>query len=312
MRRRRVIERLAGRWQVGADEAAPAGAGDTDYPLPHGGRERWYSVHRPPDAGPTDALPVVFNFHGGLGNPEQQRHDAGLDALADRERFIVVYPAGCGRLPRRWLTFNAGICCGYARMEGIDDVGFAEAVLEDVMRRQAIDADRIYGTGFSNGAFMCYRLAFERPDFFAAIAPVSGVLGIDPLPGVELPPIPVIHFHGEQDQFVAYAGGVGPLARDPQPRRSVEETLALMRRRNWCPDQPAREERIGRAVGRFYKPAPGGAPVVCWTLEDGGHTWPGGRSLLPPGVVGAVNADLDASTLIWEFLNKCRLSTRGG
>lgn len=311
MMRGRLLQRIAQRWAIGQADAPAVGAGDAEFALAHGGRDRWYAVHAPPAAASGGPLPVLINYHGGLGNPDQQRHDTGMDALADRHGFLVVYPAGCGRLPRRWLTFNGGICCGYARMEGIDDVGFSEAVLADVARRFPIDRARVYGAGFSNGAFMCYRLAVERPNFFAAIAPVSGVLGVDPPPGV-LPPLPLIHFHGLQDQNVAYQGGIGPKARDPLPRRSVEETLAIFRRRNRCPDNPAREHRIGRARCREYAPAPGGAPVVLWTLEDGGHTWPGGHSTLPLDIVGPLNTDIRASELIWDFVRNYRLSQPGG
>ncbi len=311
MMRGRFLQRIAQRWRVGEADASTGGAGDFEFELPHGGRDRWYAVHRPAGADPRAPLPALFNFHGGLGNPDQQRDDTGMNALADRLGFLVVYPAGSGRLPRRWLTFNGGVCCGYARMEAIDDVGFAEAVLEDVARRFPIDRTRVYGTGFSNGAFMCYRLAVERPSFFAAIAPVSGVLGVDPRPG-DAPPLPLIHFHGLLDQNVAYQGGIGPKARDPQPRRSVEETLAIFRARNRCGESPAREERMGRAVLRAWEPAPGGAPVHCWTLEDGGHTWPGGQSTLPIEIVGPINRDIRASELIWDFVSKHRLSQREG
>lgn len=305
--RGRFLQRWAGRWQVGASAAGNAGPGDAEYTLVVNGTERWYSVHAPREGTASTPLPVLFNFHGGLGNPDQQRHDSGMDAVADRHGFLVVYPAGSGRLPRRWLTFNGGICCGFARLEGIDDVACAEAILEDVGQRYPIDRTRVYGAGFSNGAFMCYRIAFERPAFFAAMGVVSGVLGVDPPPGLELPPLPVMHFHGLLDQNVAYHGGIGPKARDPLPRRSVEETLALMRRRNRCADTPTREQRIGHALCRIYEPAPGGAPVILWTLEDGGHTWPGGRSSLPPEIVGPLHQDIDASTLIWEFVRQYRL-----
>src|SRR3546814_14133819 len=70
----------------------------------------------------------------------------GLDAVADQHDFIVVYPDGVGR------AWNAGSCCAKPMKEKIDDVGFVRAVIADVKHRYKIDATRIYGTGFSNGA----------------------------------------------------------------------------------------------------------------------------------------------------------------
>ena len=79
-------------------------------------------------------------FHGGGGNASGFKAYAGLDALADGEGFVVVYPAGSGRLGRRRLTWNAGGCCGYAAAQSVDDVGFALAVLRDLARNVALSA----------------------------------------------------------------------------------------------------------------------------------------------------------------------------
>src|SRR5437016_14615506 len=68
--------------------------------------ERAYIVHVPPRAG-AKPLPVVINLHGGGGNAENQQRYSGMDRVADREHFLVVYPDGTGRLNRR-LTWNAG------------------------------------------------------------------------------------------------------------------------------------------------------------------------------------------------------------
>ena len=49
--------------------------------------------------------------------------------------------------------------------------------------------------------------------------------------------------------------------------------------------------------------------VVLWTLEDGGHTWPGGKitkseeDYLGIGV-GPINHDISSMELIWEFFEK--------
>jgi hypothetical protein len=62
----------------------------------------------------------VLAFHGGGGEAQGFKGYAGLDTVADREGFIVVYPNGTGVLPRRLLTWNAGECCGYAMNQRVD------------------------------------------------------------------------------------------------------------------------------------------------------------------------------------------------
>ena len=41
--------------------------------------------------------------------------------------------------------------------------------------------------------------------------------------------------------------------------------------------------------------------VVFYTVEGGGHTWPGGLVDLPPAVFGATTHTIDASDLILDF-----------
>jgi len=123
------------------------GAGDHDRSLTVGAAARTYLVHVPPRVSEGRPLPVVLAFHGGGGNAAGFKAYAGLDALADREGFVVVYPDGSGRLGRRLLTWNAGGCCGYAAAQNVDDVGFALAVLRDVARNVSIDPARVYSTG---------------------------------------------------------------------------------------------------------------------------------------------------------------------
>jgi poly(3-hydroxybutyrate) depolymerase len=147
-------------------------AGDHEIMLRHDGRRRTYLVHVPP--GPQSApMAVVLAFHGGGGNASGFERYAELDRVADRERFLVVYPNGTGPLPNRLLTWNAGDgCCGYALTNRVDDTGFAVAVVADLERRVRIDRKRIYATGHSNGAILSHRLAAER-GFVAAIVPVA-------------------------------------------------------------------------------------------------------------------------------------------
>ena len=138
--------------------------------LIHDGRNRSYLVHLPPHVDPEVPLPVVISYHGGGGNAQNQKDYSGLDATADVRGFIAVYPNGTGRFSDRLLTWNAGICCGYARNEQVDDVGFTLAVIEDLKSIFSVDVTRVYATGLSNGAMMAYRLAEEAPESIAAIA----------------------------------------------------------------------------------------------------------------------------------------------
>jgi len=130
--------------------------GDYARPLNHKRLARSYVLHLPPAAANAAPLPLVIAFHGGGGNAAGFQKYAGLDAVADRESFAVVYPNGTGHplLPGRLLTWNAGRCCGWALDNKVDDVGFTLRVIDSVAQLAHIDRRRIYATGHSNGAMM--------------------------------------------------------------------------------------------------------------------------------------------------------------
>src|SRR5262245_5566428 len=143
----------------GAVRAAASG-GDEVIALVDGGRQRHYLLHVPPETADRGPLPVLVALHAGGSSASQLEHYAGLDRIADREHFAVVYPEGIGR---HLLSWNAGDCCGDASAQGVDDVGFILHLLGDVARRLPVDHTRVYVTGHSNGAMMAHRLAAEVP-----------------------------------------------------------------------------------------------------------------------------------------------------
>ena len=122
-------------------------SGDYDFKISAGGLERYYSVHVPPSYDPSRPTPVILNFHGGGGNPKSQRTITVMDQASDRFGFIVVYPQGTGAKFRlinpHGYTWNAGTCCGWAMKQGIDDVGYARAMLDDLARQFNIDKKRV-------------------------------------------------------------------------------------------------------------------------------------------------------------------------
>ncbi|MFH1563457.1 MAG: PHB depolymerase family esterase [Nitrospirota bacterium] len=280
------------------------GGGDYRRYLEFDGRKRFYDLHIPRKYNKEKSTPVVLVFHGGGGNPAQQRNDSQMDTVSDTHEFIVVYPAGTGESEDKLLTYNAGVCCGYAKENDIDDVGFTKALLDDLETLFHIDKKRIYASGFSNGAFMCYRLAMELSDRIAAFAPVSGVLGVEPSTCKSNSPVSIIHFHGKADPNVVFNGGVGPKAFEKISRRSVPETIQFWVTHNGCPKEPVKGSRIGKAVCTIYGHGKEGSEVILWTLEDGGHTWPGGKSSLPERQVGKLNTDIFASELMWQFFER--------
>ena len=292
------------------------GAGDHDRSLTVDGLTRTYIAHVPPRVSEGRPLPLVLAFHGGGGNGSGFKAYAGLDALADREGFVVVYPDGSGRLGRRLLTWNAGGCCGYAASQNVNDVAFTLAVVRDVARNVSIDPARVYATGHSNGAMMAYRLAAEASERIAAIAPVAGAMQA---PGFPPPrPVPVLHIHSVDDPRALYGGGLGPPFPGTQSRvthRAVEIELRRWIAHDRCPVEPRTVEqrttpiRGGQAHTAsllVWGPCAAGAEVQLWKRTGAGHGWPGGHIRLPESVMGPETATIDAALEVWRFVSRFR------
>lgn len=292
--------------------------GDHEISLRHDGRERRAIVHVPP-AGAATPRPVVLAFHGGGGEAEGFQDYAGLDAVADREGFLVVYPFGSGPLPRRLLTWNAGGCCGWAVEHGVDDVGFAVALLDDVARRARVDTRRVYATGHSNGSMMAYRLAAERADRVAAAAGIAGAMNLDRFAPARA--VSILHIHSVDDPRALYEGGLGPPfpgSDHQEEHRSVEEMVERWVQHDGCPAEPKTEGPVRGVPGTpdedhtatriTWGPCRDGTEVAHLRLTGAGHGWPGDEgSRVRERISGPATTIVDASEEAWSFFARFAL-----
>jgi polyhydroxybutyrate depolymerase len=258
-----------------------------------GGLDRTYVVHVPASYDGSQAVPLVLVLHGSGGSAEIANRISAMSAKSDTAGFLAVYPLGTGRS----ATFNAGQCCGIAGARMIDDVSFMRDVVADVSADYVVDARRVYAAGMSNGAMMAHRLGCEMSDVLAAIAPVAGALEVDCAPAG---PVSAIVFHGTADRIVPYAGGpAGTVPRgmdgDYDPVSTAVDVWATTA---GCTG--ATDEQVSASVVRQVRTGClAGYGIELYTVDGGGHAWPGGE----PGWVGGdvPSTEVVATDLIWEF-----------
>lgn len=280
----------------------PLEPGNHERTLAIGDANRSYLVHIPPKYDGQRPMPVVLALHGAGMSGKTMMAVFGFNQKADDSNFIVAYPNGSG-LGGLVLTWNAGGVRGLEG-QGANDVAFIGKVLDDLSSVVRIDQKRIFATGMSNGAMMCYRLAAELSDRIAAIAPVAGTMAVDRCQPKR--PVPVLHFHGTADTIIPYDG----VANGP-PKiitvRSVQATILAWTEIDGCSKTPQVDElpcKIDdmKVVKKTYGPGKQGAEVVLYAVEGGGHTWPGRRS--PIQLIGRSTLNISANDLIWEFFEK--------
>ncbi|BBU24228.1 alpha/beta hydrolase family esterase [Mycobacterium xenopi] len=250
---------------VSACSVSPTGAtpeypeGTSVHSLDVSGLARSYRVYKP--AGLPVSAPLVVMLHGGFGSAEQAERSYGWDQLADAAKFVVAYPDGVAR------AWNAGGgCCGRPAREGVDDVGFITAAVDDVAKKVGIDSARVYATGISNGGIMAYRLACNTA-IFAAVGPDSATQ----LDACRSPhPTSVMHIHGTADTRIRYGGGEGDgVARINGP--PVADVNAFWRNVDQC---AAPAVNTSGALTTSSADCPDGRSVVLITVDGGGHQWP--------------------------------------
>lgn len=275
-------------------QSAPAGEPRT---IEVGGVRRSYLLHRPSAPPPGQALPLVLVFHAAGGRGGGIARHTGFGALAEREGFVVVFPDA---VAGRW---NDG-----RRVEGPDDVAFVRALVDSLERELVLDSSRYYAAGISNGAMFAHRLACDLPGVLAAIAPVAGALPVAVSRRCLAPaPISVVAFQGTADRSVPYDGGATS-SRAGAEVLSAEGSVAFWAQAGGCDGGPADTVTVDRVSDgtrlrrRMYTACPRDREMVLYTIEGGGHTWPGGPPVSPR--VGRVTREIDATRAIWEFFRR--------
>ncbi len=275
-------------------------------------RSRSFVVYLPSRYRQGDPLPLVLAFHGGRGSGEQLARNTNFNSIAEREGFIVVYPDG--------IRSGNAYSWNDARQtndpnEAIDDLGFIQDLLDELMAIYSVDPARIYAVGTSNGGFLVQTLACQQPDRFAAFASVSATLP-DPLQSTCQPSrsIPLVMIHGSADRIVPWAGGTvaGPAGGEIL---SVPATLAFWRDHNGCAgvaqltELPDRDPTDGtRVVLHDATGCPTAGSVEVYEVVEGGHGWPGSsRGRVRENLVGKISQDINAAEVIWTFFNDQRL-----
>lgn len=282
---------------------AAAETGQVNLTLESDGQQRSYVRYIPASYNPNVAASLVLNLHGFAGWASQQAEMSGWNAVADEGGFIVVYPQGTGR-PLRW---NTGAPFSTDAEVSVD-VAYIADLLDALEAELCIDPARIYVSGMSNGGGMSNTLVCQLSDRIAAMGSVAGAQNAYDQPCETTRPVPVIAFHGTDDTIVPYNGQINNNFTFPP----IMDWVDGWAERNGCEDTPATitgdDEAVypvgGAATAVQYLSCDDEAEVVFYTIDGGGHTWPGSPIELLPMMLGETNSDINASAIMWEFFRR--------
>jgi polyhydroxybutyrate depolymerase len=173
-----------------------------DETISHDNLQREYLLYIPESYTGNEPVPLVFSLHGAGGTKESQYNLSQFNLLADREAFVVVTPQATSLRGNNLTFWNQQSIPNLP-----DDVGFINALIDEVTSKYSIDLDRVYLAGSSNGAFMALEITCQLNDRIAATAAVKGYMSPEQINNCNpSKPTSIIQMHGTEDPLVPYDG----------------------------------------------------------------------------------------------------------
>ena len=262
----------------------------------HDGIQRDYILYIPAIYDGSLNVPLVLNFHGFGSNANQQMFYGDFRDIADTEGFVLVHPQGTTLNGSQYWNVGSPGSSGIP----VDDVGFTEALIDELANLYAINLDRVYATGMSNGGFMSFLLACQLSEKIAAIASVTGSMTFDTYDNCNAQhPTPILQIHGTNDGVVPYDGNTTWIL-------PIEDVISYWVNYNNCQTNPTittfpdLNPSDGSIVEHIvYTDGDNASTTELMKVIGGGHTWPGSVFNLP-----GTNQDINASMEIWQFFSR--------
>lgn len=280
-----------------------------------------YRLYIPSEA--KGALPVVVMLHGCQQTPENLAAGTRMNALAEREGFIVAYPQQPLRrsVHRCWQWFDLAADAGGREAQAVS------MLIDELASRPDVRTGEIYLAGLSAGGAMAAVVALRYPEKVAAVGLHSGVVigaadtphaglkamqqgssaepallldaaGVTACVAEGAPQMPAIVMHGSADDAVNPLNG-RMLARQFLAYNGLEDSLD--KRLESANDAPPLDDGDCRDVrfGRWNRDL-----VRLVEVEGLGHAWSGGDASVQ------YHSDLgpDASWMMWQFFRQHRRS----
>ena len=225
-------------------------------------------------------VPLVVMLHGCTQSPDDFAAGTRMNALAERDGFLVCYPAQTASAngQRCWNWFSAD-----DQRRGRGEPSLIAGITREIMTRYAVDPHRVYVAGLSAGGALAATMGQTYPDLYAAVGVHSGLAcgaahdvssafsamrkgGGAPRREADAAGVPTIVFHGDRDQTV------NPVNAD----EVATQTLNGADVRIWVEDG---QVEGGHGWRRTRHLGPDGRAIVeVWAVHGAGHAWSGGSA----------------------------------
>lgn len=292
-------------------------------PVTYNGRT--YKIYVPSGYTPGTEVPLVVMLHGCTQDPDQFAAGTQMNALAETENFLVIYPeqTSSANQNKCWNFFEPS-----HQRRGSGEPALIAGMVNDVKSKYSVDDDAVFVTGLSAGGAMTVVMGATYPDVFKAIGVGAGLEykaattmidallkampqgGPDPVNqgreaylamGSYARVVPTIVFHGTSDSTVVPKNGdqvltqwatTNDYADDGVKNGSIDD----------IPEQTIPDQiEGGRAYTKYVYNDSTGTPIMeKYTVTGMNHAWSGGSTAGsytdPKGP--------NESEITWEFFKR--------
>ncbi len=229
-------------------------------------------VFTPKDWDGCKRYPLVILLHGYSATGVIQNGYLGVGERADKLGFVLVVPEGTKAPDGKqfWNATNA--CCDFYKQD-VDDVAYLRGLITQAVDTLAVDPERVYIYGHSNGGFMGHRMACEASDLVTGVASLAGAVTASAASCTPKRAVNVLQIHGTNDKTIPYKGS----ALFP----SVDTTMKRWVGLNGCTGAPTQLAAVdydnaaaakgAETTGERWESCKEGTQVELWTMKDTGH-----------------------------------------
>lgn len=259
------------------------------------GHNRTFTFHQPN----TDLKggSLLFLMHGSGGNSRDIiAKTSKLEAIAGKEKLLVVYPQGYQHFWNECRKFSTAA----ANKENINEEAFFKEMISYFAKKYGISKATVFAAGFSGGGQMSYKLAMTMPDQIKAITAI--VANIPDSASCDCilanKALPVMIINGTDDKTNPYNGGEMfvnnasfGVVRSSEGSFHYWASLAGYQgapEKKILPDTDTADHKI---IESYSYHAANKPPVTLLKVVGGHHDYPG---------------DIDVYLYAWEFFKSIR------
>ena len=261
------------------------------------GNNREYELYIPENYNDSNAVPLLFNFHGGNGTMSDQIYLSDMRSLADENNFIIVYPQAIAD-----PTDDGSLNWIFKGDSDHDDIYFIESIIDELSSQYSIDLSRVYACGYSLGGEFVFELLCRLNNKIAAGVVVARTMGQYQYENCNPEhPTAIMTILGTEDYESNYDGVV---YNGVTYYISADDTHQYWTNYNNADVNPSEIELPNNnssdgstVTKRIWGNGEACVSVVELRINGGGHDWPGSTG----------NMDINSNNEIWDFVSQYSL-----